>query len=210
MENIEEMNNQLIKKFQNGDNDAFNELYELNIKLIKKYINKFSHIKRLDEHDLWSIASNAFLRTAKSFKEGKGKKFSSLYVTNFYGDVYTALDYFNRSGRQEGLKKTFSYHNTTSNHKNEEEKSMEHLLVGYEDKYFENQFQDTTIEILQTAINKVRKDVQPYIMKIINGDIEQIAVSNLLGISRKVVSYQVKVFKSEFKELWELFGMETV
>jgi len=210
MENIEEMNNQLIKKFQNGDNEAFNELYELNIKLIRKYINKFSHVKRLDEHDLWSIASNAFLRTAKSFKEGKGKKFSSLYVTNFYGDVYTALDYFNRSGRKEGLKKTFSFHNTASNHKNEEENPIEHLLVGYDDKYFENQFQDTTIEIIQTAISKVRKDVQPYIMKIINGDIEQIAVSKLLGISRKVVSYQVKVFKNEFKELWELFGMETI
>lgn len=85
----------LIVKIQNGDNDAFNELYDENQGLIHMIVKKYHQNNKFDYEDLFQIGSLAFCRSIQNFDISMGfalSTFTSLYIEY---DIRTHIRNFN-------------------------------------------------------------------------------------------------------------------
>ena len=77
---------ELVKKAQNGDKDAKNDLIEENSPLIKSVIKRFVG-KGIEYDDLFQLGCMGFLKAIKNFNSEFGVKFSTYVVPMVLGEI---------------------------------------------------------------------------------------------------------------------------
>ncbi|MCI5819437.1 MAG: SigB/SigF/SigG family RNA polymerase sigma factor [Acidaminococcus sp.] len=76
---------ELIKKAQNGDSNAKDELINNNLPLIKSVVKRFTG--RLEYDDLMQLGSMGFLKAVSNFDEAFGVRFSTYAVPMIMGEI---------------------------------------------------------------------------------------------------------------------------
>ena len=77
---------QLVRKAQEGDEDAKTQLVEENSPLIKSVIRRYLG-KGLEYDDLYQLGCLGFIKAIRNFKEDFGVKFSTYVVPMVIGEI---------------------------------------------------------------------------------------------------------------------------
>lgn len=203
-----ERNNELILRYQNGDDEAFTELYTANEGLIRDLMCKYNYIRAVDEDVKLSACHKGFINASKNYIPNDKTKFSSYCMKIMTRELYKEFNYLNQCGRKELIENSTSI-NTVVHGKENDTELINLLDAKIEDEYFEDQYTIAS-KAIQYAMGKSSAPFKQHIPSLLCEDYTQMEVATALGIRKQVVSYQVKKFKEYMKEYFDSIGVNSL
>jgi len=200
-----ERNNELVLKYQNGDDEAFTELYTINEGLIRSIINKYQHVKIVDRDSMLSACNFGFANASKTYTPKGGVEFSSYCIMSMEREIINELNFLKHNGRAEMIKNSESVNRMIQGKEGEVE-AIYFVDAKEEEVYFEGEFLITQ-EAIQYAMSKSKAPFKQNIVSILCDDYSQSEVAKAWGLSRQTVAYQVKRFKEYMKEFFDDVGL---
>ncbi len=83
---VKTKNKELIQKYHNGENEAFDELIESNLGLVKSAVQRFIG-RGTEPEDLIQIGTIGLIKAAKAFNPELGYEFSTYAFTMIVGEI---------------------------------------------------------------------------------------------------------------------------
>lgn len=196
----EERNLQLVKEYQSGNVEVFQELFESNQGLFKQILHKYRHTPFIDENHKYSSCQLGFLDAIMSFKEGQGRTFGSYLGYCMSNRIKQDIEYLNSKSRKKLLGENIS---VDANEAIELDMKLAGDPLEADDLYFNEHFPETS-EAIEYALEQVKnQNVKPYLLSMTIGDMKQVEVTDITGETKQTVNYQVKAFKSNIKKYME-------
>lgn len=198
-----DINNELVLRFQQGDDSAFTELFNLNRGLTGTVLDKYTHVKLISDDTMESACYLGFINAVKTFDPEKEAKFSTYCIKVMEREIYSEISFIKSKHRDKLIKKSESMNAIIEKEGYCTEK-ITIMNLQEDDEYFteRNKFiEDAMIH----ASNKSQFEHKSYLPLIIEGEITMQEVASIAGESRQFVYYHLKQYtKNARKYLSEL------
>lgn len=153
--------NDIVKRAQDGDNDAITELINLYKQVIKAKSRAF-YLVGGEQEDLIQEGSIGVLNAIKNFDESKNIKFRTFVNLCITRQMLTAIKSANRD-KNSILNNAFSLNKLSKTNNNEEFELMELVAntnsLSPEDIYLSNEGIEKILESIENNLSKFEKDV---------------------------------------------------
>ena len=190
-------NEELVGLFQSEGNEvAFEELYENNQGLIFEVIKKFKGVKVINNEDVTSDCNLAFSRAAQTFDTSKNCKFSTYCYSVMVKEVLKSINSATRVKRNPS-----KYKFTSLNEKVKKEGSylIEILDASDSDVLHKNDYTylHNAIEYAKTWI---QEKYHPYLLPLMFRETTTNEVAPTIGVSPRTVHYTTTLFREHVRE----------
>lgn len=201
-EELKAYNEILVKKYQDGDETAFNELLELNYGLIGYVLKDFDKRKTyfIEEDTKESLCLTGFFKAAKSH-DTQQTAFSTYAIDCMRKEILKEIQYYNSKNRLEGFKKTSSIYKKIENKEGESE--LVDILPFFDiDKYFKTSFANIQPAV-EYALSFTKPHMKDSMIPVAIGDVLVGEAAKDCGVSKQTFSYQFNQFKKRLKDYLE-------
>lgn len=189
-------NEELVELYNLGVEDAGNELFKTNKKLIYKVISKYNMKCRLSEEDITSAAHYGFVNAIKTFDVSKGIKFSTYCYKVMNNEIYKNIDFY-KYKKNDDSKLTFSS-------LNQEVIEEGGLLIDILDASEKDVLHKSDFTYLHNAIEYAKTWVidkyHPYLIPLLFRETTTNEVAPVIGVSPRTVHYTVTMFREHVRE----------
>ncbi|MBG9689410.1 hypothetical protein ABD91_00515 [Lysinibacillus sphaericus] len=189
-------NEELVELYNLGVEEAGNELFKTNKKLIYKVISKYYMKCRLSKEDIVSAAHYGFVNAIKTFSESKGVKFSTYCYKVMNNEIFVNINYF-KYKKNDDSKLTFSSLNQEIN----EEGS---ILVDILDASDKDVLLKSDFTYLHNAIEYAKSWIvekyHQFLIPLLFREITFKEVAVLIGVSVSSIKYTLAKFREHVRE----------
>ncbi len=187
-------NEELALQYQNGNELAFEELYNRFKKLMNKFIYKHLRYGYLEKDELCSLCEVGLYKAIVAYTTDKPVKLSTMIYRYIQTAIHHKYDYLKRNGRNELRKKSISIDITIESSHGE---IPLYDILNYEnseDVYFTYESSGVS-NAINYALSKTSGKVKDYIIPILLGDYSQEDVAKIIGVKYQAIQYHLKKFK---------------
>lgn len=199
MTNYEQQNVELVKKFQNGDEYAFTELFNLNQKAMMKVLSKYQNLRYVDEQQKISACYNGLLKAAEKYDTENPTATFSHFMFRGMGQMILQENTRLESKGRKSMLHYSDYINTGSEGAGNRQVSID-KIGGDIDYYFFHEYPSTK-DAIQYALSRCKQEkMKPYLTDVLIGEMTQQELADILGETRQMLSYHIKKFKADIKD----------
>ena len=190
-------NEELVELYQSEGNEvAFEELYERNQGLIFEVIKKFKGVKVINIEDVSSDCNLAFSRAAQTFNTSKNCKFSTYCYTIMVNEVLRSIKSATRVKRNSS-----EYKFTSLNEKVKEEGSYLIDILDTSDNDVINKNDYTYLHnAVEYAKTWIHEKYHPYLLPLMFRETTTNEVAPIIGVSPRTVHYTTTMFREHARE----------
>lgn len=193
-------NEELALQYQNGNELAFEELYNRFKKLMNKFIYKHLRYGYLEKDELSSLCEIGLYKAIVSYTTDKTVKLSTMIYRYIQTAIHHKYDYLKRNGRNELRKNSISINITIESSHGE---IPLYDILNYdnsEDVYFGNNFTYLNSALEYALSNLKNNEVKKYIIPILIGEYGVSEVGNIIGKHRNSICNYINQFKIHINE----------
>lgn len=183
---------ELIRQYQNGEEDTRNEIIKLNMPLVH-FLAKKLKPHDMEYDDAVSTVMIAFAKTIENFEPDRKIKFSTYAYTNVFGSFGYFYKKQNAKKRQ-GV--VVSLDAPLGDSDGKEFTLLDTLAAPEQDHQMKNE----ALKIAKTVIDLFKDKYKPIITAMLNGDGTQCEIGDKYGVSQTQVSRVMAKFYSAARQ----------
>ncbi|UUV25955.1 MULTISPECIES: sigma factor [Lysinibacillus] len=191
-------NEELVELFNNGSNDAGNELFNRNKGLVYDVILKFNNKCRLSKEDIESAAYYGFSNAIKLFDISKGIKFTTYCYNSMKNEICRCLQHYQYK-KNDDTNLTISSLDIEVSGDNKNSLLIEILDVSDKDVLHKKDF-TYLHNAVEYAKSWIHEKYHPYLLPLMFRETTTNEVAPFIGVSPRTVHYTTTMFREHVRE----------